>query len=56
MKKIRVESFAKTPYFLKSPGSMASSRVNQDQEYEYTSLRTYKEELIDLDNKKKLQK
>eukprot|EP00347_Sterkiella_histriomuscorum_P019204 403342539 len=50
MKKIRMESFAKTPFFLKSPRSLASSQfagandlqlVNLQDQHEYISLNTY---------------
>jgi hypothetical protein len=41
-KKIRVESFAKTPYFLKSPKSIASSQIEHDFDNEhFLSLATY---------------
>ncbi|CDW84759.1 UNKNOWN [Stylonychia lemnae] len=42
-KRMRVESFAKTPCFLKSPRSLASSQVGHhiDIENEYVSLNTY---------------
>ena len=47
-KKVRVESFAKTPNFLKSPRSMASSNycphLDQDLNNDILSLKTYNEE------------
>jgi hypothetical protein len=41
MNKIRVESFAKTPYFLKSPRSLTSSRGPDLDDFLKQEISTY---------------
>ena len=49
-----MDSFAKTPFFLKSPKSMASSHYGHDHgDHEFASLKTYNDENVEGDTNRK---